>query len=89
MKPASMKPVSMKPSGAGAASDVTSAVDRWCPDNGCTGGARRSMTNGDKPVFAHGEEDPQRLAQALAESHAKLTLAEQSAGIGIFRIPPP
>lgn len=46
------------------------------------------MTNGGNPVardeLAQGEVDPQRLAQALAESHAKLTLAEQSAGIGIW-----
>jgi len=41
------------------------------------------MTNGGNPV-ARDDEDPQRLAQALAESHAKLTLAEQSAGIGIW-----
>ena len=74
----------MKPGSAGTASGVTIAVERCYAGNGCTGEARRSMTNGDKPVFAQGEENPQRLAEALSESHAKLTLAEQSAGIGIW-----
>ncbi|MGE4080561.1 MAG: PAS domain S-box protein [Reyranella sp.] len=41
------------------------------------------MTNGANPLAPDGE-DPQRLAQALSQSHAKLTLAEQSAGIGIW-----
>lgn len=41
------------------------------------------MTNGDFRL-ADEEGEPQRLARALAESHAKLTLAEQSAGIGIW-----
>jgi PAS domain S-box-containing protein len=74
---------SAKPSRSVAASGVTIAAGRWYCNNGCTGAARRSMTNGDHPVMED-EEDPQRLAQALAESHARLTLAEQSAGIGIW-----
>jgi PAS domain S-box-containing protein len=41
------------------------------------------MTNGDFPV-ADEEDEQQRLARELGESHARLTLAEQSAGIGIW-----
>ena len=38
----------------------------------------------DLPTFARDEDEPGRLARALKESHDRLALAEQSAGVGIW-----